>query len=170
MMNQQLLKAAFLSAGLAGLALSTGCLENEPRHRRDRDEERVVIREERTERVVVPAEGGWYDDRRYDGGHFDSDSRERHRRTGAAANVPNAAREVSIGRGLIAWTAEREQYVWVTDSEHDAVMWSGTVYRGETVEVVPRHNRIFVGRREVARFEHMKDEIRYRIWADRTRP
>lgn len=165
-------KAGCLALPLIALPLSAGCFDNDrPRHR-----DRVVVREERVvdapppppERVVVrevppPPGPVWFDEPRYKGDRYERDDHDRHGR--ADKNVPKAAREVAIGRGVISWQADRECHVWVTDSEHDAVMWDGRVSRGEVVDVVPRHNRIFVGRREVGRYDHMKDEIRYRIWS-----
>jgi hypothetical protein len=173
---QRSFKSIKVLAGAAMLAPLMGCFEND--HHRSRD--RVIVEERTTvvrpppDRVivrepppVVVESGTWYDNPRYNGGKFDRDDRDRHGR--ADKSVPRVAEQEAIGKGVIAWKSPARTYVWVTDSEHDAVMWSGLVFPGEVVEVVPRHNRIFVGHREVARFSNMKDEIRYRIWSDRGR-
>jgi len=166
----------FVKSVLAAAALSAvaGCYEN---HHHSQP---TTVVEERTvyqpappprevvveQRPVVVTSPTWYDDPHYVN-KWEVDRRDRHGR--ADKSVPKVAVEEAIGRGVIAWKSPARTYVWVTDSEHDAVMWSGVVYPGEVVEVVPKHNRIFVGHREVARFEHMKDEIRYRVWSDRGR-
>lgn len=161
-----LLKVLSASALLASVV---GCYENHHHHTDTVVEERTVVREPPPQRVVVEerpvvvSSSTWYDEPRW-AGHYEVDKRDRHSR--ADKNVPKVAVEEAIGRNVIGWTAPRPVYVWVTESQHDTVIWSGKVWPGESVEVVPKHNRVFVGHREVVQ-RPMKDDIRYRIWSDR---
>jgi hypothetical protein len=154
-------------AGAAMLAPIVGCYENSGHH--SHHQQPTVVEERTTVYQPAPAPGPnsayWYDHPRYAGAKYEVDTRERHHGE-AGKNVPKSAHEERVGKGIIAWTPSQPSYVWITDSEHDAVMWSGRVWPGEAVEVVPKHNRIFVGQKEVARFDKMKDDIRYRIWSD----
>lgn len=169
------LRSILLVAALPAVLGLNGCLENDgssSRHRADDYlyDDRPARRDDAYRRNDGPPpdrRGEWYDDRRYDDDrNYERDRRSRDQR--ANANVPRGVQEVAIARGYVGWTARRDGRVWITDSEHDAVIWNGRVYDGERVEVVPKRNRIFVDRREIARAE-MKDNIRYRIWFDRER-
>jgi len=168
------------------LAVLAGCYENHHHH-----EDKVVVREEHVvvdppppervvvrepvpdrvivhqpppERVVIVDSPTWYDDPRYTG-KWVTDTRDRHWH-GADRNVPKIAKEVAIGRNIVRWVADRDSVVWVTESEHDTVLWYGRVWRGEPVDIVPKHNRIFVGNHEVAHPSKMPDNIRYRVFSD----
>jgi len=161
------------------MAAFAGCYENHHHHddvvvREERvvvhdppppPPERVVVRQSPpVERVTIVDSPTWYDDPRYTG-HWVADTRDRHWR-GADRNVPKVAQEVAIGRNIVRWVPDRDCVVWVTESEHDTVLWYGRVFRGEPIDVVPKHNRIFVGNHEVAHPNRMPDTIRYRIFSD----
>jgi hypothetical protein len=164
-----------LLAGSLALLPFAGCDENH-RHRDDgygyerrSSPPPVIVEERRVEPPpppVVVEEHRWYEDQRYSQPHpvYEQDRRSRDLRAGA--NVPRSAREVAVDRGHVEWRADRPGRVFVTESEFDRVIWNGRVWPGEVVEVIPRHNRIFVNHAEVIRTE-MKDKIRYRIWYER---
>jgi hypothetical protein len=179
----RLLMFTLAAAPLA--ALLAGCTENDRDRRRSDDriyrddrvyrEDRIVVREPPPphDRVIVREEvyvdsPNWYDDARYSG-KWRPDTRDRRWSGGADRNVPRGAVEVVVNRGATRWRADRDCIVWVVESEKDKVLWSGRVYRGEIVDVVPKHDRIFVNGHQVALREGMKGEIRYRIYSDRGR-
>lgn len=118
---------------------------------------------------TTPAGPGdtWYDDGRYDDDkNFERDTRSRDNRPDAS--VPQGAREAAVGKGVVSYRATQDGRAWVAESEFDKVIWSGKVYDGEVIEVVPKRDRVFVDRREVLKVD-LKDDIRYRVFFDRDR-
>ncbi|HEX8911183.1 MAG TPA: hypothetical protein VF796_02405 [Humisphaera sp.] len=164
MRQTRLTAAKLLTAACLSALLGAGCVETD--NHRHRDDARYEPRYE--PRYDPPGPGGnWYDDRRYDDDrNYKRDTRSRDGR--ANANVPRGSKEVAIGKGFVGYRVPRDGRVYITESEFDRVIWSGRVYTGETIEVVPKRNRIFIDRNEVEKAP-MKDDIRYRIYWDRDR-
>ena len=134
---------------------------------RDRYDDRARDRSDDVRRSPSGPGDTWYEDKRYDRDDaYERDTRDRGQR--ADANVPRGASQAAVGEGVVNYRPTTDGRVWVTESEFDKVIWSGKVYQGETVEVVPRRDRVFVDRREVAKTD-LKDGIRYRIYFDRDR-
>jgi hypothetical protein len=134
----------------------------------DRYDDRSRDRYEDTRRNPSGPGDTWYDDKRYDRDDaYERDTRERGGQR-ADANVPRGASQAAVGEGTVSYRPTTDGRVWVTESEFDKVIWSGKVYQGEAIEVVPKRDRVFVDRREVAKTP-MKDDIRYRIFFDRDR-
>lgn len=147
--------------------VSVGCLESSDNRRRDDRWNDNRSDGGRYDPPPTNGNGNWWDDRRYDDDrNYSRDTKSRDRR--ANADVPRGVKEAAVGKGLVTYRAPYDGRAWITESEFDTVIWSGKVYRGENVEVVPKRDRVFIDRNEVEK-RNMKDDIKYRIYFDRDR-
>jgi hypothetical protein len=79
-------------------------------------------------------------------------------------SVPSSAQMMTEGNGdKVAYRAGQFGRVYVTNDTTGKILYQGDVARDETVEVIPRDNRILVGGR-VASEAPLADGDRYKIY------
>jgi len=79
-------------------------------------------------------------------------------------SVPSSAQMMTEGNGdKVSYRSGQFGRVYVTNDSTGKILYQGDVARDETVEVIPKDNRIMVGGR-VASEASMRDGDRYKIY------
>jgi hypothetical protein len=107
----------------------------------------------------------------FESGHgFNHDSNVASNNAPRPGDVPSAANIRAEGNQRVTYTADSGGTVWVTDADHNTVLYSGRVNRGDTVVVDPTQNALTLNGSKVFDRDIPHDNLRIFFLNEDMRP